>query len=364
MGGPKVPTEEQVIWMQEHSSDTRVPDIIAACSILPVAASIFVVLRLISRRLLRGSMRLYANDWLVLVAWFLYMVFIVCLGVTTGYGAGRHIIYATDVRLLQILNLVNENLYSCVLVLLKWSVILLYRQLFASRVRWFDRLTWAVAFVATALGLQVLITTNLQCIPIATTWDPSIPGTCFDYGTSALVAYVVNFVTELTLLSMPIPLVVRLQISRQKKWMLLLMFSAGAGICIVSIVQFNYITKLGQTADATWDDIPAGLLTAVELAVGFLATSIPTYRPLYQHIFQRKIDDTENTARQNLHRNPYIPERSPDHPYDKQYGTHTCTTIVSSGQSYTLDSNYSHRDDEIVVTDQIELIRHGRLDES
>ncbi|KAI1464447.1 uncharacterized protein F4812DRAFT_443426 [Daldinia caldariorum] len=141
---------------------------------------------------------------------FLYIVFIVCFGLTTRYGAGRHIIFATDVRLLQIFNLTNENLYACALALLKWSVLLLYRQLFGSRVAWFDRLTWVAATVATALALQVLITSDLQCIPIATSWDPSISGTCFDYGKSALVAYVINFVTELTILTMPIPLVLRL----------------------------------------------------------------------------------------------------------------------------------------------------------
>lgn len=56
---------------------------------------------------------------------------------------------------------------------------------------------------------------------------------------------------------------------------------------IVSIIRQAYAGKVGSTADPTWDDVPAALVSVVELMAGFLAASIPTYRPLWRHIFSR-----------------------------------------------------------------------------
>lgn len=87
--------------------------------------------------------------------------------------------------------------------------------------------TWIVTALVAELALQVSISTNLQCIPISYTWDLSITGKCIDYGKEALAAYIINIVTDLIILSMPIPLVWKLQTSKQKKRGLMVVFAAG-----------------------------------------------------------------------------------------------------------------------------------------
>lgn len=120
----------------------------------------------------------------------------------------------------------DENLYAVVLALLKFSILSLYRKLFGST-RWLYILTWVVTALVAELALQVIIATNLQCIPISATWDPTIRGTCINYGVEALVAYIINISTDITILLMPIPVVRRLQASESKKRGLLAVFVAG-----------------------------------------------------------------------------------------------------------------------------------------
>lgn len=64
---PQLPDAAQIAYMEAHINDTRVPDIIACTSICGIASIIFIVLRLISRRIAKSGMEM--SDWLILFAW-------------------------------------------------------------------------------------------------------------------------------------------------------------------------------------------------------------------------------------------------------------------------------------------------------
>lgn len=54
--------------------------------------------------------------------------------------------------------------------------------------------------------------------------------------------------------------------------------------CIVSIVRLPFSLKVG-TDDAAWDTVPTAIVSVIEITLGMLAVSIPTYLPLHEHIF-------------------------------------------------------------------------------
>ncbi|KAI0854546.1 hypothetical protein F4860DRAFT_499150 [Xylaria cubensis] len=287
MPGPKAPTPEQIAYMKSHAGDNIGPNIIVCATISATAATIFIALRLWSRRIHHGSLKLDASDYLALIAWFFYIPYNVVFGLITRYGAGRHIIFVTNPRLLQIFNIVDEVLYAVVLACLKFSILSLYRTIFGTN-RHFYILTWVVTAVVACWALQIIISTNLQCIPISVTWDPDQHGKCINYGAEALAAFIIDIITDLTILSIPIPLVKRLNTSRTNRRGLMIVFAAGGSAFLVSLVQLGFITKLGSTSDPSWNNIPSAFLANTEILIGFLATSIATYKPLYTFVFGQR----------------------------------------------------------------------------
>ncbi|KAI2628533.1 hypothetical protein GGR54DRAFT_587554 [Hypoxylon sp. NC1633] len=356
-------TADQMEWMRQHRDNSRIAAQIAVPTVCLFCTTLFVSARLVSRRLLRGSLRLQIDDWLILIAWGFYIGMNIVAVLSTQYGSGQHIIFAADIRMYQIVNVIAENFYAVILALLKISMALLYRRVFGSAcVVWFDRLTWIVMFFSTVLCLQIMITGNLQCIPLSVLWDKGVTGTCINYAVSATVTFAVNIATELTLLSMPIPLVWRLRLPRQRKWMLVLTFSAGACTCILTSIQFGVAYTRGVTADMTWDNTVATMLGDGEVMLAFLATSIPTYRPLYVYLFHKSVEVDRNVPRYPMQRRAsWSWQRNLNNKIGHN-GVHT--TKVSVGGESTQESSTSRSTGGIIVTDQIDLVRYSKIGNS
>lgn len=78
-------------------------------------------------------------------------------------------------------------------------------------------------------SISSVIVSIAQCLPIQFGWDPSIPGGfCINYGLLVLVAGIINVVTDFVILGLPIPMILRLWISKRKKRLLLFTFAAGS----------------------------------------------------------------------------------------------------------------------------------------
>ena len=66
-----------------------------------------------------------------------------------------------------------------------------------------------------------------QCVPISSAWNPSETGKCLPYGALVLAMGIVNIITDVIMLVLPMPLLWKLNVSKSRKWMLMIMFSLG-----------------------------------------------------------------------------------------------------------------------------------------
>lgn len=171
----------------------------------------------------------------------------------TCYGGGRHVIFITDPYKLQVVScnslaaarctlfpnykanvsqwnqfsILSESLYGLSMAFLKLSVLAFYKSIFGSSRR-FEICLWIMAVFVAAWGLTAFLGGVAQCIPIARAYDPSIDGYCINFGQLSLVITICNVITDLMIIVLPIPLVLRLQVSNHRRNVIILTFAAGS----------------------------------------------------------------------------------------------------------------------------------------
>lgn len=110
----------------------------------------------------------------------------------------------------------------------KITILMLYRRVFVThRWSWMDTSTITLI---TVLALFYGITTFFkifECSPRAKIFNMALPGHCFNVGTILKISGAFNTVTDFLILLLPVKAVQKLQMSKQKKVLVVLVFTFG-----------------------------------------------------------------------------------------------------------------------------------------
>lgn len=134
--------------------------------------------------------------------------------------------YRPRLTLTQLIS-VCSILYIPLMALAKFSLLLFYRKL--SIERWFQYAVYAImGFIisySTALALALIF----ACTPLERNWDITITvGSCINKGSLYLATAGLNAGTDVILLVLPIPMILRLHVPAIQKIGLILMFGIGS----------------------------------------------------------------------------------------------------------------------------------------
>jgi hypothetical protein len=148
---------------------------------------------------------------------------------------------------------------------------------------WFRRWCWVMIGIVVAFGFAYLFPTTFQCKPINyawNQWDGEHEGHCIDISTGTYVNASLNMVLDLVILLMPMPLLIRLHVtySRKQKALILIMFSTGIVVTLVSALRVRTLFVYGKTTNPTWDFVDVGLWSIVEIHVGIMCACLPQLR--------------------------------------------------------------------------------------
>ncbi|KAF2744974.1 hypothetical protein M011DRAFT_460462 [Sporormia fimetaria CBS 119925] len=182
-------------------------------------------------------------------------------------------------------------IYCPFLACAKFSLLFFYLRL--SRLPWFRIAVFANMFLVVGYNIALVFPLIFTCNPIMKNFDITITeGTCLDRTPLYMATAVLNIVTDVILLVLPIPMVLKLQMPKVQKAGVLCIFGVGSMTCITSAVRFVLLFPMRKTIDQTWAIVTPGLWILIEANLVIITGSLPVMRLFLRHVAPRLIGES------------------------------------------------------------------------
>ncbi|KAK9772830.1 putative Extracellular membrane protein CFEM domain-containing protein [Seiridium cardinale] len=246
-------------------------------------------LRVVSRVLV-GGLTWGPDDWAMTLAVACMIPLAVLSYPLSQAGLGRDIwnVDPDDITRILYLYFYDELVYLAALPLTKISILLCYLKIFPKR-----EMKIAIwVFIALNIGYLISfeVVSIFQCTPIQGAWrgwDGEFPTTCRNINVQGWMAAFINVVLDFGTIILPLPELYNLSMSRKKKVQIMLMFSVGFFVSIVSIVRFKSLAAYASTANITQDYVEIGVWSTIEVPVGIICGCMPAMRSLFGRFLPR-----------------------------------------------------------------------------
>ncbi|GIC93624.1 putative plasma membrane protein Pth11-like [Aspergillus udagawae] len=255
--------------------------------VFAIVTPLVVISRLLGRRFLSG--RVGADDWTILVSCAFAETVSIQMIIVCGWAFGKHQHEMPKELVLRTLKLyfVAQILYKVNLGLTKISILLLYIRLFVHR--WFLRTCWVWIAVIVSFTVGSVFSSIFQCTPVQWAFNKSLPGhgTCINMTAFWYANAVFNILTDLVLIALPIPVVLKLQLPLKSKVALCGIFAVGLFTCITSVLRITTLNVATNHLDTTWNSIGSSMWTVIESNLGIICACLPALRPPLSFFFPR-----------------------------------------------------------------------------
>ncbi|KAL2126829.1 hypothetical protein VTI74DRAFT_175 [Chaetomium olivicolor] len=253
--------------------------------VMILTAGLFVVARCITRLMRHGW---GWDDVAIVVSLAFSIVLSVAIQLAVSHGYGMHKADLTKDELQASLKwfFIAQTPYKVTVCLNKVSVILLYLRIFVSR--GFRIAAYAVLFVVVGYGIGGIGATVFQCVPIQGAWLKNSGATCINSNVFWVAYAVLNILTDVMVLALPIWPIMGLQLRRRERIMLLGVFLLGAFVTVTSILRVTSVqNSLKNRQDQTYNFIERGMWTLIEANLGIISACLPVLKHPLGLLFPR-----------------------------------------------------------------------------
>lgn len=116
-------------------------------------------------------------------------------------------------------------MYNVSIPATKLSILFLYKRIFPQP--WFNRTLMGLGAFIIAYSIAQIFGDIFQCIPVSSLWGATVAKHCIDYPKLIISMGVVNTITDIVMLALPIPLLWNLNLSLARKRLLTALFLMG-----------------------------------------------------------------------------------------------------------------------------------------
>ncbi|KAK8171806.1 hypothetical protein BKA80DRAFT_316849 [Phyllosticta citrichinensis] len=297
---PPVGSED---WYEQN----RGPAVIVAVGIMMGLSTFAFGARIISRRIVGSSWDW--SDTTLLFGYLLGIVINVCAIVGSAQGFGKHLAYVaghTNLENLLKINFTAQVAYLWSLTLIKISILLFYRRIFAVRKH---QIAIKVVFVFVLLWWFIFFTLMCtKCNPVSHWWTNIL--SCGSFHAEFIACAAANSLIDILVLAIPVWGISGLGLQRKQKISVGALFLTGSVVVVASLVRLVYLIEFSMV-DLTWKYIPAATWSLIEVNLAVVSACLPFMQPLLVrvlgalHLMPRP--DSNNTNSTKMSRVPRSP---------------------------------------------------------
>ncbi|KZL63776.1 integral membrane protein [Colletotrichum tofieldiae] len=228
-----------------------------------------------------------------------------CSCVVHRFGGGFHAYEISkedfeNLRLTSILGLYADALvYGPTSFFVKLSLLLVVIRLF-EQYRKTSLWTYAVIVFMVGYYLPVAIVKALMCRPVAGFWDATVEAVCFNQHAIFVADTAVSALTDMAVLSLPIPVTLTLKMSWTKRLRVIAMLSTGGLATAASIIRMILVVQLQKSDDESVSFIRFNLLGTVEVSIGIICGCLPSVNILFQRFFYISQNSSPETGDRSM----------------------------------------------------------------
>ncbi|EGD87392.1 hypothetical protein H112_05936 [Trichophyton rubrum D6] len=314
-----------------------------------IGARVFVRTRLV------GVQGYGPDDYLVWFTWLVYTCVTIIAHVFLVQAGGKHTSVLTNAQRASLSMSERKDWqygsklfsfgflsYATIVWSLKFNMLFFYRRLV--RGLHIERFILPAFGFVTAAGIAAILTFCLACVPFTKLWQvyPNPGGQCYPQNpVTFYTVAVLNVLTDMCIIAIPIPMVLRVQASIMRKIGLMMLFGLGLFCMIAAIVRVVLIFKLQRHGDGA-------LWSIREDFVAVIVGQAPLVYPITKPRFWKSIFGNERYEDTNDHSQQYKDSKasSKRKPKDPYMITQTELTMVDKSES----------------TEEIMKVEEGKMD--
>ncbi|KAK5989637.1 hypothetical protein PT974_07891 [Cladobotryum mycophilum] len=191
-------------------------------------------------------------------------------------GAGYHIAHLQELHVARFsqITFAAQVLYALTLGFTKISIIWMIKRIFFTQS--YAYVAYTIMFLNVVWMLQTVLTGVLICQPVTMNWDPvaRARGHCGNQTLAFAAVSIVDIITDLAILILPMKMLLELQMKLSYKIALGCVFGAGF------IIRLYYVFGLDFN-DLTYSSVPLSIICTAQLSVAIMVSSAALLRPVF-----------------------------------------------------------------------------------
>lgn len=274
--------DTQFPYALDPSANKQSQILCVSCTVYVLALAC-VALRLVSRRISNAGYQV--DDFLIILSLVINTgLFIDAIGLLHN-GLGEHLRSVAQYSTFMKWYVSGDIMYTTTLAFTKYSILYFYWRIFG-HVNQIRGPICVLFGLVTAWLIEVVLVSLFECNPVAYSWDLTIKGGhCVDLFKFFLATLVINFITDIMILALPMPLIWRLQKAVTQRILISGIFLLGSFVCMISIIRLTILlTTDFSSIDEPWNGADFTMWCNVEANIAIVSGCLPSLRPVLRAI--------------------------------------------------------------------------------